>query len=323
MGTSLETSVPSQEQRSSDLKSFFNAVRDPSTCRICTTPVKGFRLCWRCHEHEAIAGVADVVAPLVYAIGGTESAATLSMYKNHPVRTQRECRAQIVAELLMSAVLLHEKCFGAVAGVPVSVRTVIPSLTLHGARNGEENPFAEESRDLLGTVAWQSFSHLLQLSNTGRPPRHRLHRAGPAVPRSQQRTRPPTRRRRLSVRTVGVHGRTQLRPCDLRAGFLPRAFRNLRRRSRTHTRNRCDVGPPAPAHGTARPRTGGSVRPQWPLGTLGTAQHQPARIRRIVRRPDPVVVPHRGVPQLRDPVAVGDRPTTTPSPWNRPPRGTS
>ena len=73
--------------------------------------------------------MADLVAPLVYAIGGTESAATLSMYKNHPVRTQRECRAQIVAELLMSAVLLHENCFGAVAGVPVSVRTVIPSLT--------------------------------------------------------------------------------------------------------------------------------------------------------------------------------------------------
>ena len=85
------------------LNAFTNVERTYRTCRICTTPVKGFRLCWRCHEHEAIAGVADVVAPLVYAIGGTESAATLSMYKNHPVRAQRERRAQIVAELLMSA----------------------------------------------------------------------------------------------------------------------------------------------------------------------------------------------------------------------------
>jgi phosphoribosylpyrophosphate synthetase len=73
--------------------------------------------------------VADVVAPLVYAVGGAESAAMLSTYKNHPVRARREQSAQVVAELLSSAIRLHEKCFGAVVGMSISVRTVIPSLT--------------------------------------------------------------------------------------------------------------------------------------------------------------------------------------------------
>ena len=79
--------------------------------------------------HSDVSGVADVVAPLVYAVGGTESAAMLSTYKNHPVRARREQCAQVVAELLRPAIRLHEKCFGAVVGMPISVRTVIPSLT--------------------------------------------------------------------------------------------------------------------------------------------------------------------------------------------------
>jgi hypothetical protein len=73
--------------------------------------------------------LADIVAPLVYAIGGTDSAATLSLYKNHPVRAQREQHAQVIAELLEPAVQLHEKCFVAAAGIPIAVRTVVPSLT--------------------------------------------------------------------------------------------------------------------------------------------------------------------------------------------------
>ena len=107
-----------------------NAVRQPMrTCWVCTAPVAHFALCWRCGEHRSLSGLADVVAPLVYAVGGTESAATLSDYKNHPIRTRRERSAQAIAQLMSPAVLLHEHCFGAVAGVPVSVRCVVPSLT--------------------------------------------------------------------------------------------------------------------------------------------------------------------------------------------------
>lgn len=69
---------------------FRNVVRDQSTCRVCATPVHGYTTCWRCSEYRSEPGVADIVAPLVYAIGGTESAATLRNYKNHPNRARRE-----------------------------------------------------------------------------------------------------------------------------------------------------------------------------------------------------------------------------------------
>lgn len=65
-----------------------NVAREPMrTCRVGAAPVRGFKFCWRCAAHQRIAGVADVVAPLVYAVADTESAAVLSRYKNHLVRT--------------------------------------------------------------------------------------------------------------------------------------------------------------------------------------------------------------------------------------------
>jgi hypothetical protein len=71
--------------------SLHNAVREPDrTCRVCATPVDGFDLCWRCHEHRRIPGVADVVAPLIYAIPDTDSAALPRNYKNHPLRSERD-----------------------------------------------------------------------------------------------------------------------------------------------------------------------------------------------------------------------------------------
>jgi len=52
-----------------------NVVREPMrTCRVCAAPVRGFIFCWRCAAHQRIPGVADVVAPLVYAVADTESA---------------------------------------------------------------------------------------------------------------------------------------------------------------------------------------------------------------------------------------------------------
>jgi hypothetical protein len=126
---SLPKSAPGSARRLTALGTFANVVHGVSTCRTCATPVRGFELCWRCRRHRKIAGIADAVAPLDYAIGGTDSPATLSIYKNHPVRAEREYRAQMIAELLTLAIRLHENCFSAVADVPVSVRTVIPSLT--------------------------------------------------------------------------------------------------------------------------------------------------------------------------------------------------
>lgn len=124
-----DASLALMARRSENLEAFSNIVRAPSTCRTCATPVRGYEFCWRCREHRTVAGLADVVAPLVYVVGGTKSAAALSAYKNHPIRNRREQSALVVAELLRSPIRLHGRCFGSVVGMPISVRSVIPSLT--------------------------------------------------------------------------------------------------------------------------------------------------------------------------------------------------
>jgi hypothetical protein len=107
-----------------------NVVLEPmGTCRVCATPVDGHRLCWRCRDHRRVSAVADLVAPLAYAVDGTDSAAVLRNYKNHPLRRERERCASMVSEILRLGISLHERCLGAVAGQPVSARVVIPSLT--------------------------------------------------------------------------------------------------------------------------------------------------------------------------------------------------
>jgi predicted amidophosphoribosyltransferase len=107
-----------------------NVVRQPlQTCCVCGAPVQQFKCCWRCAARQPIPGIADIVAPLVYAVAGTDSAALVSKYKNHPIRIERERCAIIIADLLQTAIQLHENCFGAVVGVPVTARTVVPSLT--------------------------------------------------------------------------------------------------------------------------------------------------------------------------------------------------
>jgi hypothetical protein len=107
-----------------------NVVHEPSrTCRVCTTPVDGYPLCWPCRQHQRIAGVADLVAPLTYALDSADSAALLRNYKNHPLRTERERCGSIVGELLRFATSQHERCIATVVGQPIATRVVIPSLT--------------------------------------------------------------------------------------------------------------------------------------------------------------------------------------------------
>jgi hypothetical protein len=117
-----------------------NPIRQPKiTCRVCATPVNGFDRCWRCEQARRIGGVADVVAPLTYAIAGTPSAALLRDYKNHPSRSVRENHGVVIKALVWLAITRHERCIGSAVGLPVSCRLVIPSLTGRPGRH----PFAE------------------------------------------------------------------------------------------------------------------------------------------------------------------------------------
>ena len=116
-----------------------NVVREPGiTCAVCTTPVDGFTCCWRCEQDRRVPGVADLVVPLVYAIGGTQSATLLWHYKDDPIRTVREHHTLILNWLLYLGISLHERCVGAVVGSPVSVRMTIPSLR----GRAEPHPFS-------------------------------------------------------------------------------------------------------------------------------------------------------------------------------------
>jgi hypothetical protein len=151
-------SIPSSKLVPSEpapgLRFLRNVVRRPGlTCGVCTTPVEGFDMCWRCRVHQRIEGLADLVAPLAYAVDGSESAAVLRNFKNHPQRRERARCGSIVRETLRLGVSLHEQCISAVVGQPVSARVVIPSLT---SRLGI-HPMTSiaESLGLIGDVALQ------------------------------------------------------------------------------------------------------------------------------------------------------------------------
>jgi hypothetical protein len=101
--------------------------------------VDGFDRCWRCEQARHIVGVADVVAPLTYAIAGTPSAELVRDYKNHPVRSLRESRSAVINWLVWLGITRHERCIGCAAGLAVSCRLVIPSLTSRPGRH----PFAD------------------------------------------------------------------------------------------------------------------------------------------------------------------------------------
>jgi hypothetical protein len=117
-----------------------NVIRQPKiTCRVCAAPVNGFDRCWRCEQARRIGGVADVVAPLTYAIAGTPSAALLRDYKNHPARSVRERHSGVIKDLVWLGITRHERCIGCTAGLAVSSRLVIPSLTSRPGRH----PLAE------------------------------------------------------------------------------------------------------------------------------------------------------------------------------------
>jgi len=107
-----------------------NVVRRPGvTCAVCCAPVDGFDRCWRCRHDGRIQGVADVVVPLTYAIGGTQSATLLWHYKDDPVHKVRERHALIINWLLYLGIAEHERCIGVAAGMPVSRRVAIPSMS--------------------------------------------------------------------------------------------------------------------------------------------------------------------------------------------------
>ncbi|TDO06548.1 hypothetical protein EV580_6648 [Mycobacterium sp. BK086] len=106
-----------------------NVVRDAGrTCSICTTPVDGYPTCWRCSQSASLAGVADLVVPLTYAIAGQQSAVMLRHYKDDLNAGVRFQHLRIINWLLYLGLAQHQPCIEALVGQPITRRLAIPSL---------------------------------------------------------------------------------------------------------------------------------------------------------------------------------------------------
>lgn len=105
-----------------------NVIREPYvTCHTCATPVDGYARCYRC-QHDRSAGVADIVAPLVYGIERTQSGILLRHYKDDVSGHARAQHARVLSRLLYVGIMAHQRCIEARVGQPVAARVAVPSL---------------------------------------------------------------------------------------------------------------------------------------------------------------------------------------------------
>jgi hypothetical protein len=105
---------------------------------VCTTPVDGYERCFRCQQQHTIAGVAELVAPLTYAVERAQSGILLRHYKDDVSPAARAQHAAVIRRLLYVGIIRHERCIGRRVGQPVSLRVTVPSLS----RRPGVHPFA-------------------------------------------------------------------------------------------------------------------------------------------------------------------------------------
>jgi hypothetical protein len=100
--------------------------RDGVTCAICTTPVDGrFQLCYPCKQHRVHGGIADMIAPVTYAVAASQSGYVMRGYKARP---RVDAHYGVVAMLTILALSKHAACSGVLAGAPVTHWASVPSL---------------------------------------------------------------------------------------------------------------------------------------------------------------------------------------------------
>lgn len=136
-----------------------NPIREPLvTCSVCTTPVERYSRCYACNRHRAYAGLADAVAPLTYAMAGTQSGYLMRGYKGQPPIAEH---VQIVALLGLLALSKHADCAARLAETPITHWSVVPSLPA----KDEEHPL----RRLVANVAPGVEIPLTAASNAAHP----------------------------------------------------------------------------------------------------------------------------------------------------------
>jgi hypothetical protein len=98
------------------------------TCTVCGTPVDGYEHGFRCAQQRKVIGVADVVAPLTYAIERTQSGILLRHYKDNVSAAVRAQHARVIRRLLYLAIMKHQNCIETFVGQRVDMRVTVPSL---------------------------------------------------------------------------------------------------------------------------------------------------------------------------------------------------
>src|SRR5262245_22608973 len=186
-----------------------------------------------------------------------------------------------------------------------AARTTREVWWMHGARDGSEHAFGHEVRTLLAAMpnahshVWYSRPATSDRQGQDYDAVGRLSVAG-FEPRGAARCR------RLPVRAHRLHGAG-----DRGAGRVRRRPRahpggDLRRGAVTDAGSRLAAGARAAlAGGRSGHRAVGLLRAQRHHHQLGSAIRESARAGRGVQRADTLVVPDRGVPQLRERAAVG------------------
>jgi len=126
-----------------------NPIREARvTCRVCTTPVDGFDRCFVCQSaYGATSGLADLVMPLTYGVGGAQSGFLLRAYKDNPDARVRRQQGLVINWLLYLAILVHEECIGRRVGRAVDRRLSVPS----GRGRGGVHPFEVITRQMNAT----------------------------------------------------------------------------------------------------------------------------------------------------------------------------
>lgn len=114
------------------------------TCAVCTTPSlsTGYTNCYPCNGHMYSGHpTADLVAPVTYAVDGTQAMSDLYNYKSSAVSDQTRTAARDrLFNVLYLALERHLSCFG-----PIQAIATVPSS---GGRNGAHP--VDEMRRMFG-----------------------------------------------------------------------------------------------------------------------------------------------------------------------------
>ena len=104
-----------------------NSLYEPGiTCKVCFAPVaEGFAVCFRCKQHATIAGKADRVGSIIYAVSNEQSHHVMRSYKSIPAVEE----ARLVVFLLAwGALAEHTPCLEKMTGREVTHWASVPTL---------------------------------------------------------------------------------------------------------------------------------------------------------------------------------------------------